>query len=121
MALDFLVTRDPVTNEQQMSFVNGDWETVDNAAECAQRIETRLKRVLGEYAFDLKSGLPLFDQIFRKSQSQDLIRNYYRAEILKVRGVVAVTELTLTPNSDRTFNLTFSAIYEDETIINGEV
>ena len=121
MGFDFLRIRNPITDEQEMSFVNGDWETITGAEECLQRIETRLKRVLGEYAFDLKDGLPLFDQIFRKSQSQDLIRNYYRAEILKTRGVRAVTELILTPSSDRKFKINFTAIYEDDTIINGEV
>jgi len=121
MSLDFKIIRDPVTDKQRMSFVNGDFETISGAEECAQRIETALSTVLTEYAFDLKKGLPIFDQIFRKNQDTGLILGYFRNALLKVRGVRAVTELRLEQGDNRIYKLYFSAIYEDDTIINGEI
>jgi len=122
MSLDFIIIRDPVTDKQRMNFVNGDFETISGAEECAQRIETALSTVLGEYAFDLKKGLPIFDQIFRKNQDTGLILGYFRNALLKVRGVSAVTDIRLEPNGDRTYKMYWGAIYEEDgTIINGEL
>jgi len=121
MTIDYKITRNPLTDKQEMSFVNGDFETISGIDECAQRIETALKTVLGEYKFDLKKGLPLFDQIFRKTNDPTLILGYYRNALLKVRGVKAVTKLIIEPDGERQYKIIFSAIYQDDTIINGEV
>ena len=122
MGFDFQITRNPVTGKQEMNFLNGDFETITEAEECLQRIETALSTVLGEYKFDNQKGLPIFDQMFRKGQNQDLIRNYLRNAIRGVRGVRSVTELTLEPlNKERIMKGRFTAIYKDGTIINGDI
>lgn len=121
MARDLKVTKDPITGRRGLSFKNGTLETVTGREECAQRIETALKMILGEFAFDLLKGLPTFDQIFRRTQYQTLILNYYRQAILGVHQVKAVESTELERGNERDYQLKFSALYEDNTVISGEI
>lgn len=121
MARDLKITKDPLTGKRGIDIVNGTLETVTGAEECAQRIETALNTILGEFAFDLLKGLPLFDQIFRRRQYQNLVLNYYRNGILAVNQVKAVQELEIERGKERDYNMKFSALYEDNTVITGNV
>ena len=60
MATDYKTHIDPLTGKNRLNLTNGDMETVTGAEEAAQRIESALKTVLGEWPFDLLKGLPLF-------------------------------------------------------------
>ena len=121
MALDLKEIEDPATEKRYLSLVNGDLEAVSGAEECAQRIKVALNKVLGEYAFDLAAGLPIFDQIFKRQQYDNFVKNYYRQGILGVNNVTAVQELTLNRGEERNYKMKFSAVYEGTTIIEGEV
>lgn len=121
MARDLKTIKDPVTGKRTLSFLNGDIETVDGAEECAQRIETALNMVLGEWTFDLLKGLPIFDQIFSRIQYTTLVRDYYRNGILDVFQVKSVEKLDLERGDERDYKMKFEALYEDNSIITGEI
>lgn len=121
MALDLKIIKDPDTQERRLSLKNGSLETVSGAEECAQRIETALKTVLGELVWDEQKGLPLFDQIFRRKQYDTLVLNYYRQALLAVNNVRAVQELRLERGRERDYNLYFTVLYAGGEIITGEI
>ena len=121
MARDLKVIKNSTTGKRGLSLLNGTLETVTGAEECAQRIEVALQTILGEYFLDLLKGLPIFDQIFRRAQYQTLVLSYYRNGILGGNQVKAVQELILTRGEERNYDLKFSALYQDNTIITGEI
>lgn len=121
MARDLKVIKDPLTGQRRLSIANGNLETVSGIEECAQRIETALKMVLGEWAFDLKKGLPIFDQIFKKQQHQALVLSYYREALINISGVKVIQELTLEKGRERNYKLRFRVLYEEGFVISGEI
>ena len=121
MALDLKIIKDPDTQERRLSLKNGNLETTNGPAECAQRIETALKTVLGELVWDESKGLPLFDQIFKRQQYDTLILNYYRQALLAVNNVRAVQELRLERGRERDYTLYFTVFYDSGEVINGKI
>lgn len=121
MAKDLKIIIDPITGKRGLSLKNGTLETVSGAEEAAQRIKVALNTILGEYAFDLLKGLPLFDQIFRRTQYENLILGYYRQGLLAVHGIKTVQELSIERGEQRNYNLNFSVLYQDNTVITGVV
>jgi len=121
MALDLKVIKDPITQERRLSLKNGNLETVSGAEECAQRIETALKTVIGELVWDEQKGLALFDQVFRRKQYDTLILGYYRQALLAVNNVRAVQELRLERGQERDYTLYFTVLYDSGEVIQGEI
>ena len=121
MATDYKTHIDPLTGKNRLNLTNGDMETVTGAEEAAQRIESALKTVLGEWPFDLLKGLPLFDQIFRRTQYTNLVLSYYRSTLLLVNNIKSVLELSIERGDARNYNLKFSVLYEDNSIVTGVI
>lgn len=62
----------------------------------AQRIDCRLRTVLGEWGLDQGLGLDYFGSIFQKSPDQEEVKRLITRLILQVPGVVRIISLELT-------------------------
>ena len=91
----------------------GKFATLTGPEYAAQKIRQRFKLFLGEWFLDQSKGVPWFTEVFVKNPNLDLIRALFRAELLKVPGIVGVAsvESAFTP-ATRTLSLAYVAIYQ---------
>lgn len=78
-------------------------ETADRAQAIGQRIQIRLSRWRGEWAYDTRLGIPWSD-LLGKGVTDAQLRARISSEILKVPGVESLPALTLT-RADRTLDV----------------
>ena len=67
--------------------------TEDDATGIAQRLQTRLRLGLGEYALDVTAGVPWRQEILVKGRDVEPARAVLSAQILTTPGVVGLAEL----------------------------
>lgn len=72
--------------------VNGRFVRTDSTA---QRVQTRLRFIRGEWFLDRAAGVPYRSTILRKAPNLDHIRQVLREEILATEGVRTLDELAL--------------------------
>lgn len=86
----------------------------DPTEETAQRLATKFKFFLGEWAFDPRVGLPLWERVFVKNLNLVAVRAMYREAILDDPNVDSLVSLSL--DFDRTLRkltLSFEAVLLD--------
>lgn len=86
----------------QLTLVEGD-DAID------QHLRNRLRFFLGEWFLDTRQGLPYFQSVFVKNPNRPAVRSAFRRTIRETPGIVAVTELQLTINADRSTQVDFVA------------
>jgi len=90
----------------------------DPVEETAQRLTTKFKFFLGEWAFDPRVGLPLFDRVFVKNPNLVAVRAMYREAILGDPNVDSLVSLTLDyDRALRKLTLSFEAQLKDGGIL----
>jgi hypothetical protein len=89
--------------------INGDWligpspsgidiQMIGDAPALQQAITIALKSFAGEWFLNLADGVPYWQDVFIKNPNPALIQSIFRAQILGVDGVTAVTSLTASLN-----------------------
>ena len=91
----------------------GSFQTLTGPEYAAQKIRQRFKLFLGEWFLDQSLGVPWFTQVFVKNPNLDAIRALFRAELLKVPGIVSVGQIesSFVP-ATRTLSLAYVATYQ---------
>jgi hypothetical protein len=91
----------------------GKFITLTGPEYAAQKIRQRFKLFLGEWFLDQSKGVPWFAQVFVKNPNLDAIRALFRAELLKVPGIIGVSQIesSFVP-ATRTLSLAYVAVYE---------
>lgn len=86
----------------------------------AQRIKSRLLTLKGQCLFDQDVGLPMFTEMTVMNPNTVHLESLIKAEILKVRDVVSVTNLTVeVDNPTATLKVTFAGKCSDGTTYQG--
>jgi hypothetical protein len=112
---DWLI--DPDTREYVLR--NGDYVLARDAEAIRQDVDMHLNFVLGEHFLDEEAGVPFLERILVKSPDIADVRSVLRQQILKVEGVVSVTELLVDfDGSTRTLTVNWRA-ETDVGLING--
>lgn len=83
----------------------------------AQKINIRLRWLLGEWRWDQEEGLPYFENILVKNPDEDFIESQIRLKIFEVEEVTEVSyvELTIDPKT-RVAHIKYEAKTDMETI-----
>jgi hypothetical protein len=97
-----------------LRFENGDIAFVSGADQVRQRVLIRLRRSLGEWAYNIRLGLPWIEQILVKNPDLATIRSLLLAEIIATPGVLQVRALELELTAERQLVFTWSALVEDD-------
>jgi hypothetical protein len=86
----------------------------DPTEETAQRLTTKFKFFLGEWAFDPRVGLPLWERVFVKNLNLVAVRAMYREAILDDPNVDSLVSLSLDfDRALRKLTLSFEAVLLD--------
>jgi hypothetical protein len=98
---------------------SGDWEVLASTGDLrlvsdeeaiVQAVGIALQFVRGEWFLDLEFGVPYFQDVLIKNPSPDVLHSVFRAAILGVKGISAVTSLVLSlDRATRTLSVTWSA------------
>jgi len=91
----------------------GDLAFARGADEVRQRVLLRLRRVAGEWAYNITLGLPWIQQILVKNPNLALIRALFVREIAATRGVLAVRTLELTLDAQRRLNIEWEIVVDN--------
>lgn len=75
----------------------GEARLVSGIDEIVQRLRIRFRTFLGEWFADQRIGFPWFQLVLVKRPNLALVRTYVRQLIITTPGVIAVSELRLTP------------------------
>lgn len=101
----FRIVRVPDANNPTVgdTYVNaaGAFELVDGIEELAQRIFVRFNFFLGEWAHDLRQGMPWREQFFEKGASEATQRAILMSVLQDTPGVREVVTLTFTVDRAR--------------------
>lgn len=83
----------------------------------AQKINIRLRWLLGEWRWDQEEGLPYFENILVKNPDEDFIESQIRLKIFEAEEVTEVSyvELTIDPKT-RVAHIKYEAKTDMETI-----
>lgn len=73
----------------------GQLKLVEEGAEVAQHVRTRLQFYLEEWFLDLKAGTPYFQQIFTKPANLANIESIFKTRILNTPGVERLLEFSM--------------------------
>lgn len=100
----------------------GSLALVEDGAETAQSIRTRLLFYLGEWYLDTLAGVPYYTQIFIKPFNLKVAEQVIKGEILRTNGVNILTSFASTfEGNTRKWTIDFSAettfgVIENETL-----
>jgi hypothetical protein len=118
---------DPLTND--LAVQNYQLRlTTDMTEWLSQKIENRLKLVLGEWFVNQSLGLPYFDKILKKNADIVLVNSIFLKTIKdtkitfagQVYGVKRILDFTVDyDNSARKYTLDFRVLSTEEDIIEG--
>jgi hypothetical protein len=118
---------DPLTND--LAVQNYQLRlTTDMTEWLSQKIENRLKLVLGEWFVNQSLGLPYFDKILKKNADIVLVNSIFLKTIKdtkitfagQVYGVKRILDFTVDyDNSARKYTLDFKVLSTEEDIIEG--
>jgi len=93
-----------------IALVHGDIALVTGPDEIRQRVLLRLRRQLGEWAYDTTLGVPWIEQVFVRNPDLGVIRALLVREIANTSGVLEVRSLELTLTAGRELSFTWSAL-----------
>lgn len=83
-----------------------------------QRIEVTSEFFLGEFFLNLLEGIPYHRDVLIKNPNPDTVRSVFRRAFLNTPGIVAIRNLTYTPNFEtRVADIDFEAEYRDGATI----
>lgn len=100
-----MTTRLSVTAAGDLERVNGRFVRVDSTA---QRLQTRLRILLGEWWLDRNAGVPYLEQIVGRGSIAH-VRQILRERILATEGVTTLDELQLRlDRATRVLTVTFA-------------
>lgn len=100
-----MTTRLSITAAGDIERVNGRFVRVDSTA---QRLQTRLRILLGEWFLDRSEGLPYFEQIIGRTSSIAHVRQILAQRIRDTEGVRTLDEMTLNLDAQtRVLTVTF--------------
>lgn len=103
-----------ISNAKQLSIVT------DPDAQAAQKLRNLFLSFLGNWAFDVRIGVPYFQAILgQKNPNLGIISQLFREVILSVPWVNQVTALTVTLNANRQLNLIFACTTQSGATIQG--
>jgi hypothetical protein len=89
-------------------FVNGQCPVTDeNRLVVAQRLTIRLRTFLSEWFLDTSYGVPYWERILGKKTTKTVVDRILQTEILKVQGVLEITEFNSTLNRSREYSMSF--------------
>lgn len=74
----------------EIALENNNWKLITGVSEIAQIMKQNLQTVLGEVWLNTELGLPWFDEIFEKSQTQKNIDALIIAEISQTPGFISL-------------------------------
>jgi len=103
--------------------INGDinWLEPNDPKAVAQRIEFRLKSVMGDWYIDLLEGIPWFHEIIGEKGGEINAGKYIRKAIAETPGVNSVTKFeTLYDNSTRVLSIEWTAVFVDNKIYSSD-
>ncbi len=107
-----------LTSGGDLEITNGELVIVDGTTSVAQRIQTRLRTLLGEWVFDTQIGTPWLQSILGRAPRLDLIRTLIRDRIALTQGVDRVTRLDLSfAPGTRVLTVTGSAVADNDAVI----
>ena len=87
-------------DDGDIAYVNGKSYFLEGVAAVRQRITTRLRTFLGEWAFDQNVGTPWFQQILGQKDNEVLVTGIVRKRILGTQGVESIPELKASFDQD---------------------
>lgn len=93
--------------------------TLTDAYETAQKIQTRLSLMQGEWFLDTREGVPLFRTILVKNPDVALIRRMFERIVADVPGVASVQVTTDYSPSTRSLSVAIVAVHVTGAIITG--
>ena len=105
---------DSATND--ISFENGKMKIVSKSDEVAQRVRTRLRRILGEWFLDVNAGMPYFDGKMLGGKDFNYIKLTINSEIIDTEGVQSVRAINLLNNQQTRETSVYVEIVIDEKI-----
>ena len=101
---------------------NNDITIISGTQEVRQRLLQNLKSFRGDWFLNLTSGVPYFENIFRKDYDIEVIGTVIKDAIINTVGVMELLDFDLSiDDSARTLNLSFNVRTIDETITISEV
>ena len=102
---------------------NGDFATVDEGAQVAQDVRSRLLFYRGEWFLDLNVGVPWFQEVFEKPFNAGLAETIIKNAIIETPGVQNLTRFSMTdPDAQlRRVTVSFSAVTDFGVIDNEEI
>lgn len=103
--LDILDTGD-------LRIAGGDLQLISGVDQIRQRVLIRLRRQLGEWAYNISLGLPWIEQILIKNPDLAAIRSLLIAEIATTPGVLQVRTLQLELTRERQLVFSWAALVE---------
>lgn len=116
---EFLTKREGSTGYDYELDETGDIKLVSESEEVALLLTQRLQTFKGEWRFDLKAGVPYFEEVFTKPAVKQVIDSIIKTEILQTPGVKALLDYeSILDMSARTITINFryTDIYtSDET------
>ena len=86
-------------SENQLMFENGTFRIVADGAELLQNLRCRLLSYEGEYFLDRTSGVPYFQQIFKKPLDLSNAESILKQVILETDGVESIIKFAVSFNS----------------------
>jgi hypothetical protein len=90
-----MTTRFEVNANNDLVRRNGSFVRVDSVQ---QRLQTRLKILLGEWYLQRDEGMPIFTEVIGRSNIAH-VRQLYRSRIVRTEGVTSLDKLELELNS----------------------
>lgn len=103
-----------------LSAVNKNLQIVtDPNQQAAQKLRNLFLSFLGEWAFDVRIGVPYFQVVFVKNPNTGILRQIFREVILSVPWIVQVNSINIAITAKRELDLTFSCTTQSGAIITG--
>jgi hypothetical protein len=96
---------------------SGRMSLLEGRAAIAQRLQVRLSMFRGEWFLDLMAGVAYRDEVLVKRPDETAVSAMFRAEIMRVNGVIGIRSFDLTFDyAARELSLSFVAITEEGDI-----
>lgn len=107
-----------LNDDNDLAIVNNDLVLISGADEVTQNLRSRLRTYEGEWFLDTTIGLPYYREIFVKRQKPERIAAYFKREILKTPGVLALLQFEQDQvAATRQLNISFTAQAIDGEIL----
>lgn len=108
-----------LNTEHDLYLTNQDLTLTTEDTEVIQDLKIRLQFILNEWFLDNSIGVPYPQIIFEKNVNISTLYSIFRNEIKNTEKVQKITNLLLTPDSNkRVLTVQFSIIQDSGTIIN---